>query len=112
VTSPEEELEQKLAALKTRFAERLPLRLEALDQALQGLGASDAGEAMAALKALRNEAHKLSGTAGTFGFETLGLAAQALEEFCDPLIAAGHPITQEERRTLGARLADLKKSVG
>jgi chemotaxis protein histidine kinase CheA len=110
VASPEEELERKLAALTAQFAERLPVRLEAMDKAFQGL-ASDAGEALTALKALRNEAHKLSGTAGTFGFEDLGTAAQALEEFCDPLIAAGRPVTQEERRALGARLAALKKSV-
>jgi chemotaxis protein histidine kinase CheA len=111
MASPEEELERKLAALKAQFTERLPLRLETMDKAFQGLGASDAGEALTALKALRNEAHKLSGTAGTFGFEDLGTAAQALEEFCDLLIAAGRPVTQEERRTLGARLAALKKSV-
>ena len=110
MASPEEELQRKLAALKTQFVERLPARLEAMGKALQALEVADPGQATAALKSLRNEAHKLSGTAGTFGFEALGEAASALEAFCDRLIDAGKATGAEDRRAIGTHLAALRKA--
>jgi diguanylate cyclase (GGDEF)-like protein len=61
--------EEKLAALRQRFALSLPGRLDAIETALAG----DASE-------LERQFHTLAGTAGTFGFSVISALARLGEE--------------------------------
>jgi CheY-like chemotaxis protein/nitrogen-specific signal transduction histidine kinase len=62
-------MQNKLALLIKDFASRLPLRVKVMEEALSE-GDRDA---------LKTEAHKLHGTAGSYGFEEISKAAASLE---------------------------------
>ena len=64
----------KLAALEATFAAKLPDKIREIEDAV--------GDS---LEAVRGLAHKLVGSAGTFGFSNLGYTAQKLELFCQSL---------------------------
>ena len=66
-----ESAEQKLATLRDRFAQSLPQRFDAIEQALDGDPAK-----------LERLLHSLAGTAGTYGFAELSALARAGEEGC------------------------------
>ncbi|MDK9702233.1 MAG: diguanylate cyclase [Sulfuritalea sp.] len=74
-------LEAALAALRQRFIDELPTRLDGMHQALAAMGAA-AHDGPARLAA-RRAAHSLAGAGGTFGFPALGAAARSLELFLD-----------------------------
>ncbi|MDP3815593.1 diguanylate cyclase [Pseudomonas sp.] len=74
------QLQAHLRQLSTQFAQRLQAELPPLAaQARQLLQASD-GESQLLLGQLRDQLHKLAGSAGTFGFADLGQRARALEQ--------------------------------
>lgn len=62
--SDEDELERRLAALRQGYAHKLRARLEALVE----LAARAKGGDREAFEAAVSEAHKLHGTAGSYGF--------------------------------------------
>ena len=64
-----ESAEQKLAALRDRFAQSLPQRLDAIEEALHDHPAQ-----------LERLLHSLAGTAGTYGFMEISKLARAAEE--------------------------------
>jgi diguanylate cyclase (GGDEF)-like protein len=63
--------EQKLAALRDRFAQSLPKRIEAIESALDGDPVQ-----------LERLLHSLAGTAGTYGFAEISALARVGEESC------------------------------
>ena len=71
------ELFESLARIRGDFAARLPKMLEDLDKSVKVL-ASEPDDADA-LETIRSISHRLSGSAGTFGFDALGNAATELE---------------------------------
>lgn len=74
------ELQQHLQLLGEQFAQRLREELPQLaDKAAQLQQAADPGEQLQHLTALREQLHKLAGSAGTFGFAELGQRARELE---------------------------------
>ncbi len=83
----EQSREDKLASMARRFVERArqqavrigELRLLVRDE--QGKGE--------ALKELRQLVHSLHGSAGTFGFGDISVAAGIAEDFCDGLLTGG-----------------------
>lgn len=73
-------LQQHLQQLGQQFAERLRQELPQLTQ--QGEQLREAGDEQRGhlLRALRDQLHRLAGSAGTFGFDLLGQQARELEQ--------------------------------
>ena len=75
---------EQLAKLRDAFGSKLVERVEEI----RGAGAPlrDPGvsgeEAMRALDSLQALSHKLTGSAGTFGFGDVSVASRELEQFC------------------------------
>ena len=79
--SPDDELQHHLQRLGEQFAERLSEELPQLAaKAQQLLQACTAEDQQRHLRALRDQLHKLAGSAGTFGFAHLGERARELEQ--------------------------------
>ena len=73
-------LRQGLARLQAEFAEKLPARMAEIASAHKAFAESQAEARLAALKELVGMAHKLAGSAGTYGYSDLGVAARALND--------------------------------
>ncbi len=83
MTGPNPELQQRIKALRDEYEAKLPGRLRELDAAFKRLPPDGgAGDSRPELQNLMALAHKLSGSAGTFGFMALGIAAEKLENAC------------------------------
>ncbi len=76
-------LKDKLAVLKANFATKLPAKINAIDDAVQNItDADDPDKRRAAFADLQSMAHKLAGSAGTYGLMTIGHTARNLELLC------------------------------
>lgn len=73
-------LQQHLQQLGQQFSERLRQELPELAQQGEHLLQSSEGQRQQLLPALRDQLHRLAGTAGTFGFTQLGQQARELEQ--------------------------------
>ena len=117
MTSPNPELQDKIKALGAEYEAKLPGRLEELNDAFGHLPPDGGGgESRQELENLMALAHKLSGSAGTFGFMALGVAAEKLENACQAYLdqtgglgAGGHG---ELAGLLAAVLGAAKKGSG
>lgn len=90
--------QEKLRALRAKFAADLPGLVDALENACR---AADGGEPAAVQEAYRH-AHTLAGSAGTFGFVRVMDEARALETlFRAAREAGGYPESEEAGRILG-----------
>lgn len=77
-TGPEIALDEELEALRVRFAEGLPERLETIEQAWKSVVDEDwSGDA---LMPLFRAAHSLAGAGATFGFPEVGTDARLLAD--------------------------------
>lgn len=103
-------LKERLEQLRTAFAEKLSARLTEIDEAATVfLGAEAEAEGRARLEVLRGLAHKLAGSAGTFGYSQVGDSARALEQLCLPLLdgpAVADPGWRQKATALLAKLHD------
>ncbi|MBT6095019.1 MAG: hypothetical protein HOH04_09060 [Rhodospirillaceae bacterium] len=74
----------EIDTLRRAFVDRLPMRIEALNDASAALGAADGEVARQhAIDDVGNVAHGISGSAGLFGFQDLADAAEELEAACE-----------------------------
>lgn len=73
-------LQQHLQQLGLQFSERLRLELPQLGQQARQLLEVDESERERLLQNLRDQLHRLAGSAGTFGFAQLGQQARELEQ--------------------------------
>jgi HPt (histidine-containing phosphotransfer) domain-containing protein len=106
-----DELQAKLAKLREAFADSLNERLGVLDAAIAEITANPpADQQLSSLQDLRNAAHKLAGTSGTFGYPDLGNAAFQLEEICDGLLAAAVEIGVDDQAKLSGMVAKCHES--
>ncbi|MSO85379.1 MAG: response regulator [Rhodospirillales bacterium] len=85
-------LQEKLAKLKAGFAEALPARLAEIAAAHAALAGFHGSGQAAALKALVGHAHKLAGSAATFGFPEVGNASRALDVHGAGLLKSSAPL--------------------
>jgi len=79
----------KIQALQLIFADKLAERIEELLLITLGLNTNDACDSQdnqQLLKNIHNLSHKLAGSAGTFQFHDVYVAAKELEEFCHTLL--------------------------
>ena len=87
MTQDKAALKERLGQLKVAFAEKLSSRLVEIDRAAVAfLATATEADARPRLEVLRGLAHKLAGSAGTFGYPQVGEDARALEHLCLPLL--------------------------
>ena len=101
-----EEMDQVIAGLRAQFRARLKHHAAAMRDALRTLG--DAGDDAArreAAKLLLANAHRLAGSAGSFGFAAISAAASLVEETMRAALAAGGDLTTPAR--LAPLIGDL-----
>lgn len=104
------DFERELAALSAAFGERLVLRRRELEAAGAALGvAADECAREAALQRVSELAHGLNGSAATFGYPELTVAAEALEAAC--LSALADTGDDAETKEAGRLLAELIDAV-
>lgn len=96
-----------LAALRAVYAKKLPDKMRELTVATQSLDGGDGGTA----SDLRDLAHKLAGSAPTFGFPELGDAARQIERLCDSVSNAGS-MTDDDVADLTERVMALADQYG
>ncbi len=90
-----EALQRQLQALNEKFADRLSEELEALEQYAEQLHSVREHEQRRQLMlALLERLHRLAGTAGTFGFTTLGEQSRLLERRAERWLEAAKPSGQ------------------
>jgi HPt (histidine-containing phosphotransfer) domain-containing protein len=88
--SQDQKLDEVIAGLRAQFRLRLKSDAEAMRGALRDLGRDTTVEARgAALMQLLAAAHRLSGSAASFGFDAIGAAAGPVEEAVRAVLDAG-----------------------
>jgi HPt (histidine-containing phosphotransfer) domain-containing protein len=91
----------KLKALKDAYDAQLGGRIDALESALADIGAAgDAAGHIAAAGQLLELAHKIAGSAGTFGHQNLSAAAADLEGLCEGIVKDGQVSSPELNKEL------------
>ena len=77
VDDPKRDFQSKLKSLKSAYARRLPEKAQGLEALAMSL--SSGGDDEHAWRLLEAEAHKLAGSAGSYGFPDIGVIARELE---------------------------------
>jgi len=96
----DQNIEQKLQAMKDRFREGLAERLIDIEASWQGACDGDTQ----ALENLHRQAHSLAGSGATFGFEEISEAARAVERVVQAIDSVGNVNNSGE---IAARMAEL-----
>ena len=97
---------ERLAALRREYGEGLSARVDAIALALETACGSNDDSGLSTVLRL---AHRLHGTAGTYGFPRVGEAAGRLEELARGVMASG--ATAADWGSLSAGLAELQAAV-
>ncbi|WP_407293738.1 diguanylate cyclase [Stutzerimonas zhaodongensis] len=104
--SANEALQSQLRVLNEKFAERLGEELEALDQlAVQLLHGREHEQHRQVMLEVHERLHRLAGTAGTFGFGSLGEQSRLLEQRTKHWLDA----TKPSRHTLSALVRAIRQ---
>lgn len=91
MVDPAAELQRQLQLLAEQFTARLQRELPELIGLAEALHAkTDEKQRLLILQSLRQQLHKLAGSAGTFGFAELGQEARRLEQQSASWLALGH----------------------
>lgn len=101
--------EAKMKALGKAYGAALPgklLELEAAAQPLSGGGKFE--DVRQSLHDTGAAAHKIAGTAGTFGYQEITDQARAIEKSVRAAIAAGQPLTERQAADIESQIAALK----
>ncbi|KAA3624314.1 MAG: response regulator [Proteobacteria bacterium] len=102
-------IENRLRELRRRFFQELPDRLEAI----RGfwVAALDDADEEASATALKHHVHSLVGAAGTFGFDSLGAGARALEELLTPLSGPDRSLDEETVKQVSRLLDEIMTEI-
>ena len=90
--------EQPLAHLRRQYQSGLESKVAVLVERWHGVAESGGG--MGEIGALSEELHKLSGSAGSYGFSDLSAASKALESALDSILDGGRKLSPDELRPL------------
>ena len=113
MAGPNDEIKRKLEALKRTFTLTLNTRLAELESALARLRAdAPLAEQKDTVKALLEQAHKIAGSAGTFGYGQVSVIASETEQLCDSIIQGRHGADAPALGTLTAKVAALRAESG
>jgi diguanylate cyclase (GGDEF)-like protein len=99
------DLQAALGALRDAYAASLPAKLDELAVQYRALSADNGSQS---LQLLHASAHKLAGSAGTFGFEDTGNAARRLEHILREWMAAAHVPDATDLGSLEPILAEMR----
>ncbi len=100
---------EKLRALGAAYAASLPGKLQELETLARPLSSGGPfEEVQESLEAVRIVAHKIAGTAGTFGYQSLTDHARAIEKSLKLAIEAEQPLTAEQTAAIGLQIDALK----
>lgn len=109
MTNKADELQKKLAALKQTYVSQLGERIGSLDTAFQAIrDGNDFDTIKEGLVDLSFNAHKLAGTAGTFGFLELGEAGADIEIKSDEFVKIGVVLSDGEKDELAEMLVTCR----
>jgi HPt (histidine-containing phosphotransfer) domain-containing protein/CheY-like chemotaxis protein len=108
MSSPQETLQDKLAALRKVYAEQLPAKLADVEAAW--LDASKSAGGGAGFSVLHRLLHGLTGSGATFGFAALSDAARVAEIATKALLEQEEAPSAAQLEQLGAQLAALKRA--
>jgi HPt (histidine-containing phosphotransfer) domain-containing protein len=100
-------LAEALAVLRAEYAAELPGLSRALAERVHA-----ALRDVAALPPARAAAHRLAGTAGSYGFADVSAAASRIEVALDEVCARGGSCRDAERDGLLAALGDVERAAG
>ena len=103
--SADESLEEKLAALKQSFINRLPERFDEMYEHLSGWQADGGGES---LQGLHRAVHSLTGAGATFGFAELSDQARVLERYLKELVGRDAVADEALVVEIERQLSDIK----
>ena len=109
MTDKATELAEKLAVLKETYISQLGERIENLESAYQDINSgNDFATTKGGLEQLAFHAHKLAGTAGTFGFADLGEIGAEIEQKCDTFITDQSSPSDEDKGKLEEMVATCR----
>jgi DNA-binding response OmpR family regulator len=101
---------EKMRALGEAYAASLPAKLHQLETLAQPLsGGGPFEELDQSLEAVRILAHKIAGTAGTFGYQSVTDHARAIEKSLKIVIEAEQPLTAEQAAAIELQIDALKE---
>ena len=103
------DLIRKIEALKRLFVEGLGARLAEIEGAQARLR-QDAPliEQKDILRIILEQAHKIAGSAGTFGFGDMGMTASEIERLCDRIVKGKHGTDGAAHDDLSIKIAALR----
>lgn len=106
-----DELEKKLAKLRKAYTATLTGKLDELEVLAEDLSNADPPvDYKEILENLRIKTHNLAGSAGTYGFSELGIAAKSLELKCQALIESKASCTSADHREILHLIDDIKQA--
>jgi len=105
----DQELQAKIAALRTSFTAGLTARFQELDTAMAAIqpGLPLAGQS-APIKIILEQTHKIAGSAGTFGFSDMSAIASQAEQLCERILKNGHDRDEDALRELRGKIAGIR----
>ena len=101
---------EKMRALGEAYAASLPGKLDELASLARQLsGTGPFVEARQRMIEASELAHKIAGTAGTFGYPEVTDGTRAIEESLRTVLEAGRPLTAEQAAKIVGQVEKLKK---
>ncbi len=105
----DQELQAKIAALRTSFTAGLATRFDELDAALAAIVSGQPLSAQAApLKTILEQSHKIAGSAGTFGFSEMSVIALQAEMLCERILKNSHGGDEAALTELRGKIAGIR----
>ncbi len=101
---------ERLKALAKLYGAELPGKLDELEALARQLsGAEPLDEARRRMVKASELAHKIAGTAGSFGYPEVTNGTRAIEESLRTVLEAGRPLTAEQAARIISEVEKLKK---
>ncbi|MDP6430505.1 MAG: response regulator [Rhodospirillales bacterium] len=110
-SADEEEYQRHFQAARRSFRAELDGWIESLKLAAERLRRTD-GEPGTALETLRETAHKIAGSAGSFGFPETSNAAEPLEKLAMQLIGEAGMPSSEILNQIAAHIGEIENAAG
>ena len=107
--TPNEEIQRKLEALKRAYVDTLAKRLVELEAGMARLRTgTPLAEQKDGVRAVLEQAHKIAGSAGTFGYRQVSVIASETELLCDSILKGTHGADAPAHTDLTAKVAAIR----
>jgi HPt (histidine-containing phosphotransfer) domain-containing protein len=107
--TPNEEIQRKIEALKRAFVATLEKRLTDLEAGMAQLRTSaPLAEQKDGVRGVLEQAHKIAGSAGTFGYRKMSVIASETELLCDSILKGTHGADAPALADLTAKIAAIR----